>query len=129
MMWKATTKVAFGIKGSHVVAWYCDAKGNTPATDAKVFKANVGEKNCLVFDPVSSKIVDNSKKGPAKDREFKLYNSCYNDRQRKFHNTKRQLHEARDLVFNKEASIEIQSVLNAMTRGDAVEMPTSSTRP
>lgn len=129
MMWKATKKVAFGIKGKHVVAWYCDAKGNIPATDAKVFKANVGAKNCLKFDPISTKITENSKTGAAKDRTFKVYNQCYNDRQMKFHNTKRQLHEARDLSFDKEASIEIQKILNAMTRGDAVEMPTSSTRP
>jgi len=129
MMWKATKKVAFGIKDKHVVAWYCDAKGNSPAADAKAFKANVGAKNCLVFDPKSKALVEKSKKGSTTDRAFKVYNNCYNERQRKFHNAKRQLHEARDLNFDKEASIEIQKILNAMTRGEKVEMPTSSTRP
>lgn len=121
MMWRSTTKVAFGIEGRNVIAWYCDEKGNSPSapTNANVFKANVGEA-CLVFDSASS---------DPESQRTRVYNKCYNDRQRKQHNDKRALHEARDLEFNEEASIQIQMMLNAMTRGDRVEMPTSSERP
>jgi len=112
MLWKSTTKVAFGIKGKYVVAWYCSTVADEAAPKPADFKKNVGT-SCLVFDAADQK---------------KVYNECYNKRQRTLHNAKRILHEARDLDFNKEASIQIQILLNAMTRGDAVEMPASSAR-
>ena len=42
MVWKATTKVGFGVKGKYVIAWYCEATPNTGSTTE--FKKNVGEK-------------------------------------------------------------------------------------
>lgn len=108
-----TSKVAFGIKGKFVIAWYCDKAPNLPNL-GPVFKDNVG-KSCLEF-----------LSGPKKDS---YYNKCYNDRARKAHNDKRGLHEARALTLNKAASAEIQRMLNVMTRENAVEMPSSSKRP
>jgi hypothetical protein len=55
MLWKSTTKVAFGIKNEYVIAWYCDEVGNSPSapTNDLMFKANVGDP-CLVFDDTAA---------------------------------------------------------------------------
>jgi len=37
IVWKATTKVGFGIKGKYVIAWYCETMGNV----AGKYKENV----------------------------------------------------------------------------------------
>lgn len=73
MVWSGTTKVAFGIKGKYVVAWYCDIKGNAngvtaSATEpAATYKQNVGT-NCLQFYPVD------------RTMPVQMYNKCYNER-------------------------------------------------
>jgi hypothetical protein len=50
MLWRSTQTVAFGIKGKHVAAWYCNPSGRTNSNAAGVtgaaeraatFKANV----------------------------------------------------------------------------------------
>jgi len=60
MVWRNTSKVAFGVKGDIVIAWYCDAKGNVGG--AEDYKVNIGAL-C--------------------DKE--IYNSCYADRALKAH--------------------------------------------
>jgi hypothetical protein len=118
MVWSSTTKVAFGIKGKYVVAWYCEVKGNafgikaSKTEPAATYEKNVG-KSCLTFSPNSPKT---------------WFNKCYNARQIKAHNDKRSLHESPKLSANDEASHEIQSTLNEMTRGEKVVMPQSSMR-
>jgi hypothetical protein len=65
MMWKATEKVGFGIKGKFVVAWYCP-KGNNPDTP-KDYKKNVCKKD-------QCKLCLEDKAGTKYG-----YNKCYND--------------------------------------------------
>lgn len=60
MVWRNTSKVAFGVQGDIVIGWYCDAKGNVGG--AEDYKVNVGE------------LCD-------KD----TYNSCYAERALKAH--------------------------------------------
>jgi len=62
LVWKASTKVGFGINGRFVVAWFCETEGNQPST-AAAFKENV-PKNCLAgglntcFDAANRKVLD-----------------------------------------------------------------------
>jgi hypothetical protein len=73
MMWRQTTQVAFGIRGRHVIAWYCN-KG-APAPEEKpssynLFKENVG-RLCIVDG----------------------YNDCYNQKALAAHNDAREKHQ------------------------------------
>ena len=88
MVWKSTTKVAFGIKGKWVIAWYCDIAGNNPPapTDAAAFKDNVGS-NCLIF----------LTRPP---QALSYYNECYNTNQIAKHNQYRRIQGAPELVFD-----------------------------
>lgn len=68
LIWRSSTRVGFGVKGDWVVAWFCDAAGNT--TPAQNYVDNVNDV-CVV----------------------KGYNRCYNKMALKFHNQKRALHK------------------------------------
>ena len=89
MVWKATTKVAFGVKDKWVIAWYCETKGNNggPAD----YKANVGDK-CINDDGV---------------------NTCFNDLALKAHNAKRTDHKAKPLRWHAEAAKALQGLMDA----------------
>ena len=63
-MWKASTKVGFGIKGKFVLAYYCEKAGNTG--EKKNYKMNVCKKD-------QCKLCTEGKDGVA----YK-YNKCYN---------------------------------------------------
>lgn len=118
MVWSSTTKVAFGIKGKYVVAWYCEKKGNafgvvaSTTEPAATYKLNIGA-SCLSFSTSTPKT---------------WFNKCYNDRQRAAHNVKRAIHESPKLLFNDVASREIQTHLSKMVRGEKVVMPQSTKR-
>jgi len=73
MMWKKTTKVAFGIRENFVIAWYCNDKIPAPEEkheSYKLYKKNVG-KLCDVDG----------------------FNTCYNDKALEAHNNAREKHE------------------------------------
>jgi len=94
MMWRKSTKVGFGIRGSYVMAWYCNEPMKTQtqtAADYKLYKANVG-KLCLVDG----------------------YNQCYNDKAIEAHNAAREKHEGYSpLVFDKDIATAIQAQLDS----------------
>jgi len=52
-----------------------------------------------------------------------MMNECYNKRQLKNHNDKRDLHESNKLTINEEAATHIQRIMYGMERGDTIEMP------
>jgi hypothetical protein len=70
MVWKATTEVGFGIKGRFVVAWYCEAEGNTPNGYGEKWGNNV-----------------------ARDCDDDGVNTCYVERALKKHNDLRAQHK------------------------------------
>jgi hypothetical protein len=88
MVWKATTKVSFGIKGRFVAAWYCTVKGNMGTTDE--YKKNVA-KDCV-------------KEG---------VDTCYVEMALRAHNEKRAKHRGgRPLQADDAASAVIQAILD-----------------
>jgi hypothetical protein len=95
MTWQATKKIGFGLRDKFVVAWYCDAKGNSgpgnAAATTQNYKDNV-KKDCVI-DGVDQ---------------------CYNDIALKAHNTARANHKGgKALLPYLEASKRIQARLNA----------------
>jgi hypothetical protein len=87
ILWKGTTKVAFGVKGQYVAAWYCEVAA-TPRDGAATL-LNVG-KTC----------------------NTEGYDSCYNDLQTKFVNVKRKHHETAGLKHDPNAARAIQAAMN-----------------
>jgi hypothetical protein len=108
MIWAEGKKVAFGVKGPWVVAWYCPA-GNKPAVgepgSPAAFKLNV-KKTCI----------ENG------------MNTCYNSMALKAHNEKRRLHQETDpLTIYAAAAEAIQAEMDKP--GFAGVMPAESARP
>jgi len=108
MIWAEGKKVAFGVKGPWVVAWYCPA-GNKPAVgepgSPAAFKLNV-KKTCI----------ENG------------MNACYNTMALKAINAKRLLHQETDpLVIYEAAAEAIQAEMDKP--GFAGVMPAESARP
>jgi hypothetical protein len=108
MIWAEGKKVAFGVKGPWVVAWYCPA-GNKPAVgepgSAAAFKLNV-KKTCI----------ENG------------MNACYNTMALKAINEKRLLHQDTDPLIIYDAAAEaIQAEMDKP--GFAGVMPAESARP
>lgn len=97
-VWKGTTKVAFGVRGRYVVAWYCEAAA-TPRDAAKTL-LNVG-RAC----------------------NTQGYDSCYNDLQTKLHNVKRKHHETAGLEQDANAARAIQASMNRATFAGVMPAP------
>jgi hypothetical protein len=86
------------------------------AKKVDTFKANV-LKSCLDVET------------PANGGAPQMYNTCFNEREKAAHNSKRALHEAKALAVKKDLAREVQRQLNALPRGEAVSMPAASARP
>jgi hypothetical protein len=80
LVWKAGTKVGFGVEGSWVVAWICGVK-NDPSV--KVTKENVPTESCTKTAPTGTK----------------HYNKCFNDMMLTALNTKRKDHIVKELTL------------------------------
>jgi len=83
MVWKDTIEIGFGIKGRFVVAWYCEKKGNTPATYGADWKKNV-----------------------IQDCEDDGMNTCYVEMALKEHNRLRSRHQFSKKLENKSKKLE-----------------------
>lgn len=92
VVWKATTKVGFGIKGKYVVAWYCEDQGATG--DADAYKKNI-EESCIQANGV---------------------NKCYNDQALKANNKKRDDHGTEELTWDEKAAEEVQKQMDALKK-------------
>jgi len=96
-MWKSSTKVGFGLKGAHVIAWFCPAGNTAPAQS---YVDNVSAV-CLVD-------------GDGKEDGFKGWNRCYNLMASKFHNEKRALRENTEaLALDAAIAKKIQSEMDS----------------
>jgi uncharacterized protein YkwD len=80
VVWKATTKVGFGVKGKYVVAWYCEDQG--AIGDEAAFKKNI-EESCIQKNGV---------------------NKCYNDQALKANNKLRDDHGTEALSWDEKAA-------------------------
>lgn len=90
MVWKATTKVAFGIKDKVVVAWYCEEAASV--IDSNLAKTNIPG-NCIDADNAGA-------------------NKCYNDKALAAHNAKRKTHLSVDLIQDLALAGIIQTAMN-----------------
>jgi hypothetical protein len=86
MVWKGTTKVAFGVRDKYVVAWYCEGGDYTNPLESR---ANIG------------KLCDTTG-----------YDGCYNELAVAAHNQKRNHHETADLELDADAARAIQLNMN-----------------
>ena len=87
VVWKATTKVAFGVQDNYVIAWYCEVAAET--TNVALSKLNVGQV-CYLHG----------------------YNKCYNDLALSAHNKYRKHHETAPVLFDEDAARAIQHEMN-----------------
>lgn len=90
VVWKATTKVGFGIKNNFVVAWYCEEQ---PAIgDVANYKKNILE-SCIQDNGV---------------------NKCFNVHSLEANNKKRDDHGTEALEWDEKAAAEAQKQLNQL---------------
>ena len=92
VVWKATTKVGFGVKGKYVVAWYCEDQGATG--DEAAYKKNI-EESCIQANGV---------------------NKCFNEQALKANNKKRDDHGTEELTWDEKAAEEIQRQMGSLEK-------------
>jgi uncharacterized protein YkwD len=93
VVWAATTKVGFGVKGKWVVAWYCDAKATPAETAASI--QNIG--------------VVCSRSG---------VNTCLNEAALAAHNEKRRYHATPPLEYDETIARDLQRQMDQLSDKD-----------
>lgn len=121
--------VAFGIKKQYVAAWYCNPRG-APFNSNGNGAPNETETQKLYKDNVLESCLEVTREGGSVGGKIKyMYNTCFNQRETEAHNAKRAVHVVEKLTNKPEIAREIQKILNALPRGEPVQMPAASARP